>query len=706
VSFLAAPALGALALVAVPIALHLWQRRRFRVVEWAPMQHLVLALASARRHLRLEQRLLLLLRCLVVVVLALALARPSLRSDALLAGLAGLAGGGRASHLVVLDDTLSMGYAVGGEDAFTRACGVVARLARGAGRGDSLTLLVASDPAVPVLNDVELDGLDLASVLAGLERGDAGARWESVLGEAERRLARARHPARDLALVTDLRRAGWGAGVRAPCDALAAAGIALRVIDVGCPERADLALVDLALEPGVVVAGIPVALEATVRNEGPAPVGPCAARLEVGGDEGTRELPRIEPGATVRLPLAVTFASPGLESVRFALPGDALAADDARALVVDVRESAELLLVDGDPSAEPFESETDFLTAAFTVGDSAWRVRVQTDAEWLAAPPPRVDLLVLANVAAVPREHAERLEAQVADGMGLFLFPGDRVDPEAFEHSLHRGGAGLAPAGLGPVDGSGARGLALEPCADSPLGALAALAPEALGEVATRALQGVVPAGSSAGGTRVLARWDDAARRPAVLEKRFGRGRTLLWSVGADRAWSDWPIEPTFLLAVREAARACADRGADGLVATAGAPLVLDTRGAPARDPVLATEDGEALGRLVLVGDAGAPIVTFEGVRRAGVHRLGWTGTERVERKVAVQPDPAESDLARVGDAELAAWAGASAPRVVPAAELETALAGGREVWRALLVGALGLVVLEALLAAWVGRRG
>ena len=53
-------------------------------------------------------------------------------------------------------------------------------------------------------------------------------------------------------------------------------------------------------------------------------------------------------------------------------------------------------------------------------------------------------------------------------------------------------------------------------------------------------------------------RWNNPARSPAVVERVVGDGRVLLWTTTADRAGNDWPIEPSFVLAVREAVRGTA----------------------------------------------------------------------------------------------------------------------------------------------------
>src|SRR6266481_5816817 len=68
-------AFGALAgAVAVPIIIHLLNRRRYRVVVWAAMRFLLAAQRKNSRRLRLEQLILLGVRTLLVLLLVLAMA--------------------------------------------------------------------------------------------------------------------------------------------------------------------------------------------------------------------------------------------------------------------------------------------------------------------------------------------------------------------------------------------------------------------------------------------------------------------------------------------------------------------------------------------------------------------------------------------------------------------------------------------------------
>ena len=95
----------------IPIIIHLLNRRRFRRVEWAPMRYLKLTIQRNRRRVQIEQWLLLLLRVALLVLLFVLLARPLVRPTGLERW---LGAGGRVSHVLLIDDSLSMGYTEAG----------------------------------------------------------------------------------------------------------------------------------------------------------------------------------------------------------------------------------------------------------------------------------------------------------------------------------------------------------------------------------------------------------------------------------------------------------------------------------------------------------------------------------------------------------------------------------------------------------------
>ena len=100
--------LGALAILS-PLIIHLLNKRRFKIVDWAAMDFLFDADKKNRRRIRLENMILLALRCLAMILLGFLLARPFLPSQ-----LAGVLGKSQEfQRIFVLDDSLSQRPATG-----------------------------------------------------------------------------------------------------------------------------------------------------------------------------------------------------------------------------------------------------------------------------------------------------------------------------------------------------------------------------------------------------------------------------------------------------------------------------------------------------------------------------------------------------------------------------------------------------------------
>lgn len=75
--------LGA-ACISIPIIIHLLSRRQRLPIEWAAMQFIIEAWRNQRRRLRLQNLILLLIRCLIPLVLGFALAQPILNRSSIL----------------------------------------------------------------------------------------------------------------------------------------------------------------------------------------------------------------------------------------------------------------------------------------------------------------------------------------------------------------------------------------------------------------------------------------------------------------------------------------------------------------------------------------------------------------------------------------------------------------------------------------------
>lgn len=703
----------------IPLIIHLLNRRRFRRVEWAPMRYLKLTIQRNRRRIEIEQFLLLLLRIALPVLLFFFLARPVLHPTGLERW---LGAGGRSSQVVLIDDSLSMGYSASGPSALQRARETAAAMLANVRPQDRCTLVATSSPRSPILHEVEGTRRDeLAGAAMAVPLTATHTAWPAVLSGVDEVLSSCTYPTRQLTIITDLRKAGWDASLGPICRLWDVRKIRVRVVDVGGDEAANIALVGLVPLDRTVLAGAESRWEAVIRNDSPRVLARVKAVLRVDDKPTEITLPEIGPRQSARVPLSVVFPGSGPHDLSLQLADDELAGDNQRWAAVPVKDSLLIRLVDGEPSAEPFGSEVDYLAAPLSIGigaAEAWRVEVVQENDFLSPRLDPADVLVLANVAAPTNEQASRLGPLVREGMGLLVFTGPKLDAGLYNDLLYRQAPRLLPCPLKTVVDESIRGLIVEPVRPSPLEKLLELKPSALERVPVRQIMTVEEPPADAGGpVRVLARWNDPGRSPAVVERIAGEGRVLLWTTTADRAGNDWPVEPSFVLAIREAVRGTARPTSFANTITAGEPLGRDVHSSRQVGNVklAAPGDGEpqSLTAMPVPQDKDDPLgpavrVKIPDTRRAGLYRLSWDeaplGTQH--DLFAANPDPRESALARIEAPEL--------KRLLAPLKLEIASARrdanrlfaplGREIWPQLAWTLLGLLVAESIFAAWVGR--
>jgi hypothetical protein len=706
-SFLSPLLMWGMILASAPIIIHLLNRRRFLRVDWAPMKYLKLTLKANRRRLRIEQWILLAVRTLAVAALIFAVARP-VSSTTDLAGFLKLQG--RASRVLVIDDSLSMGHETAGVTSFQRARQVSEQIVHAVGPQDSLTICTTSQPLAPLVRHARLEKPDTALArIRDLALSDVASAWPETLTAIDDHLKSSEFPLKEVILVTDLWASGWSTDSAALCDRWADEKVTMRIIDVGLDPTVNRRVLSLSQSDPVALVDTEVHFTAQVRNEGKEPLLAEQALLSVDDVVQSVTLPDIVAGETVDVPLTLTFDEPGQHLVSLELPKDSIAADNRRFLAVDVRRHVDVLLVDGDPGVKPFESETDFLALALTAGNSQWKAVPVIASEWMGQPLEAPDVLVLANVDQMPPERAKELEQLVEAGMGLIIFAGEQVDPQQYNDTLFRDGKGLLPAHVEQIREAESTGLVVEPIADSPLALLMRISPEALARVRPkRILEVSIPVDSS-NEVRVLARWNDAKQTPAVIEKRLGQGRILFWTVSADRDWSDWPTEASFVLASRLATQAVAARVSRWENLISGQPLryPLDPQALPQSVMLSRVGSEDRFEPVIDKNAAAGPEFTFSGTRTSGGYKADWDEpvTGERTRKFAISPDARDSDPLRIGETDLRQDLGKLVPRMLRyTGESMSLTTEGAELWRMAAMVMIGLLLFESLFAAWIGR--
>lgn len=725
--------LWAIPLAAIPIVIHLLNRRRFDTRPWAAMEFLLRAMKRNRRRLQMEQWIVLLLRTLAVLLLVLLVARPRATG--------GILGTDATHHVVVVDDSASMAHRGGADDAMDRAKEAVQRLADRLATerpGDYMTLIRSSQLATPSFALAQA-GPELArrtrEQLAALRTGsgtlDVAATLDalSAAAGASREVAtRAEHY-----IVTDMRRRDWANADGAPVPALVswlstldAEEQHLSLVDVGSRDAENLAVTAVRLADRVCVAGVPVRVAVDVRNRGQSTAQPTEVAIEIGGSRFVRAIGALGPGEGTTVEFEQTFRAPGWHGVRAALPADRFAPDDARSLALEVRPAIRTLLVDGAPGEDVEASETFFLDVALDPGGDTITgvdVRVLADHELAGLPEQELadtDLIWLCNVSRFTPEVAARLEEFVRSGGGLVLWLGEQVDIANYDDVLWKEGRGLLPLQLVGVDGDtdDPRHVHLVD-GDHPLFAKATEQLRLmLGELVLVGRWITMREDPSAP-AEILLRVGDAEGPVLMAGKTFeDGGRVHVIGTTADAQWTDWADWPAFPILVER------------LTSTSARPQDLskhdlrpDGRFAVEVDPAVHRPDVEVrpLGdegetRTYAAPPAGVekvqveiPMTDLDGLGLFEVARRTHAGG-RETVLIARNPLLAEGELEPTAGGALVSELPPEirdriTVRVGPSAAAVTRDAGGGGMWRMLGLLMLAGMLAESVLAWRFGRR-
>ena len=350
--------LSALALASAPIIIHLLNRRRFIRVDWAPMRVLKQTMKSNRKRVRLEQWLLLALRTLAIVALIVAVSRP-ITSGAHLASLFAL--DGRASRVVVVDDSLGMGTRIDGRTSYERAVEAAGALLAEIGRDDEITVVTTSSIDKPLVRAVRIESPD--GIVGDLQRrgtADVGNAWGQTFEEIDKLLRESTFPVKEVTLVSDLGRNGWGDDVTRIATRWANEDVKFRILDVGRDLPGGLQLVSLTARDPIVLVDTDTSMLAKIANtSGDLATGETMT-VRVDDIERSIDLPDIAAGSVVTVPIELTFGEAGSHRIDVELPGDSLPGDGVGFSIVDVRAELDVVLIDGEPGVEPFEGENRF----------------------------------------------------------------------------------------------------------------------------------------------------------------------------------------------------------------------------------------------------------------------------------------------------------------------------------------------------------
>ncbi|HEX3870449.1 MAG TPA: BatA domain-containing protein [Pirellulales bacterium] len=665
--------LGGLALVAVPVLIHLINLVQHRRVQWAAMEFLLESMRRNSRWIRVKELLLLLLRMAAIAAVVLILARPQ-SSGAWGLGL----GRKQIEHVVLLDDSYSMSDHWADTTAFDQGMQTILQLARqmaDTGHSQTFTLFRysrtrgASGAAAPDMLQ-ELVTSDFASQLENRMRSwrptDSDVGPATTLAAARNALGPPEDAQRVLYLVTDFRSKDWNEPGETATELARwnADGAQIHLIDCVDAARPNVAVTALEPQAGTRAASVSMAVDVTVQNFGHESLRDVPIEIEQDGvGYAAVRFDSIPAEHSETRTFQVLFPTAGQHVITARAPSDAVAADNTRFAVVDLPISVPVLIVDGDPTAP----DARLLAAVLNPGGSVKTgidVQIESPAFLNAKKLDHFRVIYLTGIERLDEAGVTALETFVRRGGGVAFFVGPRTSAEFFNTQLYRKGEGIFPAPLLADTQLIVDRLEKAPdleVTDHPI--FRALAGERNSFLSSVTIERFMlvpkdwrPAPESR--THVIARLRNGS--PLALERNVDKGRVIAMLTTAGPAWNNWQRNPSFVVTVLQIQ---AWLGASSAAATSqpvGTPLQvrLDaSRYQPRAEFTPPATSGLEPSTVDLTAGADGLTATINDTQFSGIYQLLTRAIDGAPepRLFAVNVRPEEGALARLDGTQLQA---------------------------------------------------
>lgn len=545
--------------VAVPIIIHLLYRKNRKETDWAAMELLRRALVVRSGQIKLEDFIILLLRCLTLLLLAAALLRPILKDSDLI-------GDQKVGMVVAIDDSLSMNH--GATTRFENAIEKARQVIGTSQPGDKISIVFLNERSIDDPNKIPLRAADydptkINSILDEAKKSGASnhqSNLENSIPLLKEMSEEMKAGTKEIHIITDAQQSDWNGLSSEAKGMLAEIPASIYILPVNSENDDNRSITSLKYVSGSLNNSGVARFEATVKNFGTNDANSGNIEFYQDGNLVSRQtLGVIDSGSSKVIPFLANYNKPGDLSITAKISKDNLSEDNFRNIVVNVRPGIRVLCAT-DSVNEGLSNSTNglfFLENALRLRSSDEEAGIQVtsvDSSDLTLEKLNdYDIIILANVSSPSIEIANRLKTFTENGGGLILFAGENINAEKYGQTFGTTSESILPAIIGNKKTASEENENLYsldvPTSDHPLATvIRSMSEEMINDAKIKSLVELQP---TQGSQVILSLVED--KSPVLVSKEVGNGSVILCSTSADRSWSDMVLHPIYAIMIQQA---------------------------------------------------------------------------------------------------------------------------------------------------------
>jgi hypothetical protein len=419
-----------LAAAAIPILIHLLNKRKLRTIDFSTLTFLKELQKNTMRKITIRQWLLLLLRTLIIIFLVLAFSRPALEGT-----VGSFESQASSSLVIIIDNTASMAVQNDRGSYMMQAQEQARAIISMMKERDDASIIRLSDVPSPAVEVLTRDKAKLTSVVQGTEAAALHRTIVDGIRTAEEILRSSKNINKEIYIITDGQLTTLSDNKKIP-DRMKDGWIPrCKVFYTFIADRSfdNFAIENIVIPPAIFIPGKPAALNVVVKNFGGTALSNHLISVTLGNSRVAQKNISLHAGETSTVEFSVTPQTSGFISGFVETEDDNFTADNKRYFSFYIPEQVRALVV------APSEKYSRYITTAFSAaptGAAGTPITVTT-----AAPSQLTsnlisshDVLILSGVTQLAESYGRLLNESYKSGKGILFFPSADTVNDRYEY--------------------------------------------------------------------------------------------------------------------------------------------------------------------------------------------------------------------------------------------------------------------------------
>ena len=515
--------------ISIPIVLHILNKARPKKVNWAAMELLQKTTQQQSKKIKLEDWLLMVLRCLTFLLVALAMMRLVFVNSS------DLFSGASRELILVIDSSYSMNHGQY-ESRFDLAKKKAMKIVNSLPSGSKISLVTIGDEPEVLIRHKDPSEISLERYFAALEAKPEGFGLEVSLSVLDELLNESDSANREVIFLTDAQKRSWCENSESTIEKFAELGqkASISLLPLGDESYENLALSDFHMTSGACRSGGFINLSAKIINHGESLATASIELFHNSNIVDVTSVSSLQPKEERLLRFGVQLESSGPNKFQLSLESDNLEDDNSAYLAIDVPDKLKVLIVEGSQGAGRYlELATQLERRGYAEGlICTVSLASLVSAEQIE----KNDVVVLADVGDLDEENIKILDEKVRNGAGLLVYAGVNMDAFSAEQIIGRLVTIDWEKRVSAEDGRNHQ-IRVSPQSDQLGLELRRLEAEIL-DCKVNGFHQVQTAADS----KILLELDNG--NPLLFIQEVERGKLAIFTTGADREWSSLPLNP------------------------------------------------------------------------------------------------------------------------------------------------------------------